>query len=75
MENHWKDSYSLTHIFCKDASTRDVILKLLDNFEIKLQSAKKDFKGISDLTLTDYEIITLSSIVEKEGTGENGTQC
>jgi len=60
-----------TYFFPEDASTKDVIFKLLDNFEIKLQSAKKDFKGIPDLTLTDYEIITLSSIVEKEGTGEN----
>ncbi len=52
-----------TYKFNEDASAEDVVKKMLNNFENKIEPLKSGIL-VSDMTL--HEIITLASIVEKE---------
>lgn len=53
-----------TYRFFADASNHDVIVKLLSNFESKLDDQMK--ADIAETSLTLHQIITLASIIEAE---------
>ncbi len=59
-----------TYRIFKDASIEDIVRKMLDNFDKKITS--KMLGEIDNQGKTLYEILTLASIIEKEGdTAEN----
>ncbi len=53
-----------TYFFDPEASARDVILAMLDNFESKLDA--EILEGFEQQGLSVYEAVTLASIVERE---------
>lgn len=53
-----------TYRIYKDASAEDIILKMLNNFDIKLTDEMRD--EIKSRGKTIYEIIKMASIIEKE---------
>lgn len=57
-----------TYTFYKTSTIKDIIEKMLDNTEIKLNSLDSEIKASS---FSIHEIMTLASIVELEGAGTN----
>ena len=57
-----------TYTFYKTSTIKDIIEKMLDNTEIKLNSLDSEIKSSS---FSIHEIMTLASIVELEGAGTN----
>ncbi len=53
-----------TYEFYENASIKDILTKMLDNMEAKLEPYKKEIEASS---YTPHEILTMASIIEKEG--------
>jgi len=55
-----------TYIFRRNSTIEDIVIKMLDTMESKLEIYKEDLDG---LNYNIHEILTLASIVEQEGAG------
>ena len=57
-----------TYEFYENSSIEDILTKMLDNMEAKLEPYKDDIKNSG---YTPHEILTMASIIEKEGVNKD----
>lgn len=55
-----------TYVFAKDSNASEIINKLLDNFKTKWKTTKNN-----QTELSDYDILILASIIEKEAANQS----